>query len=265
MLFNRHVEAAMVSHSGMIRSQNQDAAYADGEIPFYFVADGMGGLPEGNIASEMAIKTAANHVRERILLSQDKFKEEDLLDLLVAAFSEANRTLREYAEEKKITIGTTLSGLLLSNDRAYCCHVGDSPLFLLIKGKKLQQLTKDHNLGGDGCRHILTKAVGIKPTVERDVCSVPIHPGDTLLICTDGISTLLGKESIKNVLAMPHVSIDEMCLLLLGRVLAAGAPDNATLILVRTKPSGASLKRGVKNLALFIKNLLRSERRHNHG
>lgn len=256
MLFNRHVEVAMVSDPGRIRSENQDAVYK--EFPFFFIADGVGGLPEGRLASEMAIRVAAQHVRERIFSDRGHLStDEDLLKLLLIGFHEANKALRDYATQKKTALGTTMTGVLLANKRVYSCHVGDSPLFLLKKGHELQQITTDHRCEDQG-RPLLTKALGIEAAVSPDVCSVPIHSGDTILLCTDGISALIGKHSLKSILAM-EVSVKEKSLILLGRALAEGGPDNASAILIQVRPEDSCLRRGVQKLFKGLQPLFRKE------
>ncbi|MDX1468399.1 MAG: Stp1/IreP family PP2C-type Ser/Thr phosphatase [Acidimicrobiia bacterium] len=222
------------SHKGMVRDNNEDAAFPDtsGESTdsaVLIVADGMGGHVAGEVASRIAVNTAASSDLE----PEDR----------VAA---ANRAIREeVAREPSLDgMGTTMT-LLLLDDRgiAHLAHVGDSRAYLL-RGEDMQQLTEDHTVAAEAVstgqiseddarnhpqRHMLTRCLGLTRFVNVDSIKVELEPGDRILVCSDGLTDMITDEEVKEALEK-RSSVDDVAWHLIELANGAGGVDNITVI-----------------------------------
>jgi serine/threonine protein phosphatase PrpC len=229
--FDFRVEFAGTSDVGKVRKNNEDALAIFPDLALFGVADGMGGHAAGEVAARLAIDTVAGFVREktsrRIL---DRFPKNPSLEarhamfgLLREAVQRANLAIRTEAETRKEPngMGTTLDLALLSRDRAFVAHTGDSRVYL-ARSSAVIQLTHDHALfesllaAGtmrtttprvtvEGRRRLnpLVNAVGISPTVSVDTCFVELTRGDRLLFCSDGVHGAIESETIMAQLLRP--------------------------------------------------------------
>src|SRR6266540_2151184 len=190
------VTAAAATDIGLVREGNEDSYLT--EEPLFAVADGMGGHRGGEVASQLAVETL-----------EKLFKQGagDLPDQV----QEANRVVfeRSVLERKVAGRGTTLTAALVEGDRVRLAHVGDSRAYLLRDGK-VRLLTEDHTLvhrmvtEGEISqeeaethpqRSVLTRAVGVDTVVDVDDDTVQILPGDRLLLCTDGLTSMVSVEA----------------------------------------------------------------------
>lgn len=236
------MRVASRTHVGLVRENNEDALLV--REPFLFaVADGMGGYAAGEIASRATIKAleAATHSLRH------EQGEQNIRKVLLEAFDRANSHVFRMAvsNEQYTGMGTTLTALYLPGDgSAYCCHVGDSRLYLYRAGA-LQQLTHDHTLVADlqqqgkitaeeafvhPQRHILLQALGVYEQVKADSFRFLLQPQDRLLICSDGLSDMLRFEELAELLAV--TDLEQAADALLERSLANGGRDNVSLILL---------------------------------
>ena len=134
-----------------------------------------------------------------------------------------------------------------SGDRAALAHVGDSRAYRLRSGR-LRQLTDDHSLVGELLRrneispdaarehphrHVLTRALGVRPKVEPDLAEVGIQPGDVYCLCSDGLTTHVHDDEIAKTLAMEDLSLQELCDRLIELANQRGGEDNITVVLLR--------------------------------
>jgi protein phosphatase len=234
------MEAKVLTHPGLVRTANQDAYLASVEKGLFAVADGLGGHLAGEVASWLAVQTV-----ERFL---EIAKRGDPLELLRQAMLRANRLVFRESQSNpdRRGMGTTLTVAWLRDSLLYVGHVGDSSAYHFRNGH-LNKLTRDHSLveemrhlGGiteeearsHPQRHILTRAIGTEPQVAVDTLVFSLQEGDLVLLCTDGLSSVVSLPEIEEILkTTPQLgeAIDRLVKLALRR----GAPDNLTVVLVR--------------------------------
>jgi PPM family protein phosphatase len=233
---------------GRVRENNEDkfeyfipedeaTIAAKGSI--FLVCDGMGGHAAGQIASELAAKTFID-----VYLHHPSSEPEPAL---VAGVSAANRFVTDVgrAVPSRKGMGTTLSGLVLLQDRAWTVQVGDSRIYRLRDGE-LARLTLDHTWIEEAVRsgalrleeaeshpyrHVLTRAIGTDGDIRPDVASYPLSEGDTFLLCSDGLTNHVLDEEIAQTLASHGPS--QACWRLVGAALLGGGSDNCTVMVVR--------------------------------
>lgn len=204
----------------------------------FVVCDGMGGHAAGQIASELACKTFID-----VYLNHPSTEVETALR---GAVNAANR----YVYDVSVSIpgrkgmGTTLTALLLIQDRAYLCQVGDSRLYRL-RNAELEQLSEDHTWIEDAIRqgmvspseadthpyrHVLLRAIGTEPSVPCDIETFDLLEGDTFLLCSDGLINHVADALIAEELRANEPS--KACWNLVGRALLGGGSDNCTVVCV---------------------------------
>jgi PPM family protein phosphatase len=204
----------------------------------FVVCDGMGGHEAGQIASELTAKTFID-----VYLNHPAAEPEQALRAAVVA---ANRFVLDVARSvpSRKGMGTTLSALILLQDRGYFAHVGDSRIYLLRRCE-LTQLTLDHTWIEEAVarqmmsrqeaeahpyRHVLTRAIGADGDVAADVESFPIEEGDVFMLCSDGLTNHVDDEGIAQALQGAPSSAAWK---LVGQALAGGGSDNCTVLIVR--------------------------------
>ena len=236
------------THVGLVRENNEDALLVR-EPSLFAVADGMGGYAAGEIASRSTIK--AFEAATRSLRHEQE--EQNIRKVMLEAFDKANTHVYKMAvsNESYSGMGTTMTALYLPGDgHGYCCHVGDSRLYL-FRNDKLEQLTHDHTLVADlkeqgkitdeeafvhPQRNILLQALGVEETVNADFFSFRLQEGDRLLLCSDGLSDMLRAAEISRIIgcADPEQAADK----LLEQSLDNGGRDNVSLILIDLTTQG---------------------------
>jgi protein phosphatase len=231
------------SDTGRQRNANEDSFFV--RAPIFVVADGMGGAQAGEVASKAAA---------------DAF-DVDLPDgpperVLRETIHSANRRIHELAraDPSRAGMGTTLTAAIVSAEREEVAigHVGDSRAYRL-RGGRLEQLTRDHSLVEEmrrkgqltdaqaedhPQRSIITRALGPEPEVEPDVQTVPAAPGDVFLICSDGLTTMLGEEQIAKLLRGAS-SMEAAVRALVDEANRAGGRDNITALAFRLEDAAA--------------------------
>lgn len=232
----RVADAVARTDTGRERSGNEDAAFA--RAPLFVVADGMGGARGGEIASRLAVE-----VFEAGLGAGDGIE-----GRLVSLVKEANARIygRAQGERQLHGMGTTLTAAYLEGDSVAIAHVGDSRAYLLRDGE-LTRLTQDHSLVSELVRHgklteeqaaehpqrsIITRALGPEPTVEVDTWRYPVRAGDVLLLCSDGLTSMVAEERIAEILGR-HRRLADAAEELIRQANAAGGRDNITVVLAR--------------------------------
>jgi len=231
---------AAATDVGRMRKNNEDSYLSS--KPVAAVADGMGGHSAGEVASAIAIEELA------ALGDRGPWENETAAtDDLKQAILRANRRIREMAasDHKLNGMGTTLVALLEDGDMVHVANVGDSRGYLLRQGE-LSQVTVDHSLvqelvddgrlsPEDAERHpqrsVITRALGIDPEVEFDLFTYKLQVGDRLLLCSDGLSDVVGTTQIRNVLLRVR-SPQKAARQLVTVANEQGGPDNITVIVV---------------------------------
>ena len=236
------VTAAVATDVGLVREGNEDSYLT--EEPLFAVADGMGGHRGGEVASQLAVETL-----------EKLFKQGagDLPDQV----QEANRVVfeRSVVDEKVAGMGTTLTAALVEGDRVRVAHVGDSRAYLLRDGN-LRLLTEDHTLvhrmvtEGEISqeeaethpqRSVLTRALGVETVVDVDDDTVQVRPGDRLLLCTDGLTSMVSVQAIEEVLrAVPDPQ--EAAQRLVQMANEGGGTDNTTVVVLDFSDDGAAAR-----------------------
>ncbi|MFY9234137.1 MAG: protein phosphatase 2C domain-containing protein [Fimbriimonadaceae bacterium] len=246
--FRPRVTVACKTDLGRVRENNEDKLeyYIPEDDPtlasrgqIFIVCDGMGGHAAGQIASELTAKTFID-----VYLSHPSG---DSAVAMEAAVIAANRYVHDISRAvvARKGMGTTLSVLILLQDKAYTVQVGDSRIYRL-RNSEMLQMTRDHTwieealregvlrpeeIAGHPYKHVLTRAVGTEPTVNCDIELNDLQTGDIYLLCSDGLLNHVGDGDIGAVLR--ENSPAEACWKLVGMALQGGGSDNCTVVIVR--------------------------------
>lgn len=194
---------------GRKRDHNEDAILVDIERGIFIVADGMGGHAAGEVASNHAVKSIAAHLVKNTQVFSD-FADADthetrerMISTVEASIQNACAEIYTMAtqDKGKAGMGTTLTMAVVIGDRALMAHVGDSRLYLVRQGQ-LHQLSEDHSYISEMIKrgkmtreqarnspysNVITRAVGIQASVQVDTLLFDVIPGDTFLLCSDGL------------------------------------------------------------------------------
>ncbi len=229
------------SDTGRQRRANEDSLMV--RSPLFVVADGMGGAQAGEVASQVAAQTFAEGL-------PDGSEPEAALAGLA---QEANRRIHElsHANAEHAGMGTTLTAIYVGELEVAIAHVGDSRAYCMRNGE-LRRLTDDHSLVDELMRQgrltpeeavehpqrsVITRALGIEGTVDVDTRSLRGLAGDVYLICSDGLTTMIGEDQIAEVLrTTPRLRDAGETLIALAN--QAGGRDNITVILLRLEELG---------------------------
>jgi protein phosphatase len=236
----RAADTIAKSDTGRQRRENEDSAFA--RAPVFVVADGMGGARAGEVASRIAVEAFAQGL-------PDSGTAEERLSLRA---QEANQRIYEVsrAERERAGMGTTLTAAYLDDSDLAIAHVGDSRAYLLRDGQ-LKRLTQDHSLVDELVRRgklteeqaaehpqrsIITRALGPEPTVEVDTWTYPVRAGDILLLCSDGLTSMISEGRIQEILAEAGSgTLDRAAQALIDEANEAGGRDNITVVLFRVE------------------------------
>jgi protein phosphatase len=231
------VRYAIRSHTGLLRTSNEDSGYAGPRL--LAVADGMGGHAAGEVASAVVIAALAG-------LDAD-LPGQDLLTPLVEHVETANTQLRAMTERDPALagMGTTLVALLFDRSRVGLLHIGDSRVYLLRSGE-LTQITHDHTLvqtlidegrlteeaaQSHPQRSVITKVLDGREDVQPDLAVREVVAGDRYLLCSDGLTgPVASNDTLRDALALPDRQ--EACDRLVQLALRGGGPDNITVAVV---------------------------------
>jgi serine/threonine protein phosphatase PrpC len=237
-------DQATRTDTGRQRNANEDSVFT--RAPLFVVADGMGGAQAGEVAS----KTAAESFDRELPQGPPE-------RVLKQTIETANRTIHERARNDAdlAGMGTTITAAIvdLESEEVAIGHVGDSRAYRL-RGGRFERLTRDHSLVEEmrrkgqlteaqaedhPQRSIITRALGPEPEVEVDLQTVPAQPGDVFLICSDGLTTMLGDEQIGQILARA-TAMDSAVRALVDEANRAGGRDNITVIAFRLGDAAAA-------------------------
>jgi protein phosphatase len=220
----------------------------------FMVADGLGGAAAGEVASEMAVSTVFEEMIER--WAQTKATDaQSFAAALKTAAEVTNTKIHEYAQEhpEHRGLGTTATIAGLLGDTLYLVQVGDSRAYI-VRGGQARQITKDQSLtqrlveAGELTpeeaerserRNIILQALGPEPVVKIDLTHQQVRRGDTLVLCTDGLSGVVPRDQIAEVMTeIPDLA--DACRELIDRANEAGGPDNVTVVAARFDGAGLS-------------------------
>jgi len=222
------------SNTGNKRRRNEDSFVV--APPLFAVADGMGGAQAGEVASKLAAAA----------LADTDLGSAGGEERVVALIQEANRRVyeRSHADPSASGMGTTITVALVEGTRVTFGHVGDSRAYLLRDGV-LEQLTEDHSLVNELMksgklspeeaethpqRSVITRALGTDPDVDVDTFVIEAQEGDLFLICSDGLTTMVGDQDILDLLERSHNDLDRAAKSLVAAANRAGGEDNITVV-----------------------------------
>ncbi len=203
--------------TGRVREHNEDMIAVDGELGLAVLADGMGGYNAGEVASGIAVKTVVNLVREALAL-QDLSIPDPATGLsrptiiLRDAIQRANKIIYQTARTQTQCqgMGTTVVAALFYDNRITVAHVGDSRLYRM-RGNEIEQVTLDHSLLQElvdrgfyspeeaqraSNKNYVTRALGVENQVEVEMQEHPVMKGDVYLLCSDGLSDMIGDDDM---------------------------------------------------------------------
>jgi serine/threonine protein phosphatase PrpC len=236
---------------GKKRNHNEDALLSIPDAGIFVVADGVGGRACGEVASAICVE-AFDEGRPALSARLRAYEASPTLDTRNAVLGTidevlqvASRRIYETAEaEGRAGMTTTVVAMVIGGNTAFIAHVGDSRAYLVRHGE-LRQLTEDHSMVNELVRtgkmtyeearasrhrHVITRAVGLYPTVQVSLAAVDILPGDRYLLCSDGLSDVVPPQVVLDECARDDLESATDALLLAA--LERGGPDNCTLILL---------------------------------
>ncbi|HHX76873.1 MAG TPA: Stp1/IreP family PP2C-type Ser/Thr phosphatase [Firmicutes bacterium] len=236
---------------GKDRTANEDSFLMLEKAPFYLfmVADGMGGHAAGDVASSLAADSLRDYFEKNIYSLEKTAEDKQIEQFFSTMLEQANAQIWKHAcsHQSRCGMGTTLSAVLLNKDKYYIGHIGDSRVYLVGEGE-IRQLTRDHSLvaalvekgelskeeaDSHPQRNILTRAFGTAPAVPADYYSGRVNPGEYLLLCTDGLTSMVSDGEIFAACRdkdSPERIVDYLVLAANER----GGHDNITVIVIRT-------------------------------
>ncbi len=244
-----------ITDKGVVRPRNEDSYFQDDDLHLYVVADGMGGHKGGDVASNMAVAEIENVVRS---WEPDQHNEITGVDgpvpeeeaKLVTALKRANTRIWKESEQnpERRGMGTTSTGMLVSNGQATVAHVGDSRAYL-IRDNRMMQITEDHSWVNEQVKagfitdeearnhrlkNLITRSLGHEATVKVDVVRLKLEEGDRCFLCSDGLTNLVRDEEIKDIATRlpPQQALEELVRLANER----GGHDNITAVMVEAAP-----------------------------
>jgi len=243
--------------TGRVRETNEDSLRYAPETNLFILSDGMGGQASGEVASRLATDATLAHCLEAEsnsalpLVGEPIEGVSEASNRLASAIRLANQAVRDAAKEKGAEgrMGATLAAARVEGERLSIAHVGDSRIYRLRNGG-FERLTRDHSFVAEQMLHgrmtaeeasssalqsVLIRAIGIEPEVDVDANDELLMEGDTVLLCSDGLTRELSDEQIAGVLG-ENADAQKAADALVELAKQAGGGDNITVIVVRCSP-----------------------------
>ncbi len=254
--------AAARTDVGRKRQGNEDSFCVEPELGLYVVADGMGGHAAGEVASRLGVETIREWMAKSLggadvaLVGLPMATCSRQANFLLSSIRLANRVIFDAAQGRReyAGMGTTVVSVLAVDDHVALAHVGDSRIYR-IREDGITQLSRDHSLvqqqvengiispeeaHASQYRHLITRALGLKESVEVDLVEQPALPGDLLLLCSDGLSDLLEDEEMLAIVQEQGGDLEKACQCLVDRANYKGGDDNITALLIQARPGHGS-------------------------
>lgn len=249
------LDVASLSHPGMVRTHNEDSLFVDADAGIAVLADGMGGYSAGEVASGIAVNVISGGLVPELRSGRELSKVDVGTGLTHAALllqqqiAAANKGIYEAAQARPecAGMGTTLVAAVFCGSRVSIGHIGDSRCYRL-RAEKFEQLTHDHSLLQEQIdsgiitpeqakkaahKNLVTRALGIDPTVEPEIHEYPTKPGDIYLLCSDGLCDMVEDEDIGMTLQALGGNLKLAAQQLVQMANDNGGRDNVSVILVR--------------------------------
>ena len=251
-----NLEFFSATDTGRARNNNEDSVAVDDTSALVVLADGMGGYNAGEVASSMATSFIKSELGRWLSEASLNASDTDVRRAMDICVDNANRAIFNAANSNPqyAGMGTTLVVGVFRDSRLLMGHVGDSRAYRL-RGSRLTQITHDHSLlqeqidsglitleqaAFSSNKNLVTRAVGVEDTVLLETHLHDVLPGDTYLLCSDGLSDMLDDESIAQVLIGTE-ALPEAASALIEAANDAGGKDNISVVLARVKgPAGTA-------------------------
>ena len=236
--------AAAVTDVGQLRKANEDSYAVSSEEGLFVVADGMGGHAAGQLASEVCCRAMERAIQ--VSRSGGASLSERLRQAVLHANHEIYATAQKQPELQGM--GTTVVAVLAGGGRAALAHVGDSRVYR-VRTHRIRQLTDDHSLVGELVRrkeispdaarehphrHVLTRALGVRPRVEPDLAEVSLQPDDVFVLCSDGLTNHVHDDEIGKTVG-GDLDLQEAAERLVDLANQRGGDDNITVVMVKVE------------------------------
>lgn len=212
-----------ITHLGLMRTNNEDVWAELPDEQFYILADGMGGHNAGEIAAR---ETVMHLIQSIKMLPKGSLTQ--VASYLHQAIQDANAWVYNLSLQNTQYhgMGTTLCCILIYENHLIYAHVGDSRIYRFRQG--LSKLTVDHSLS----KHVISRAIGTSPDVKPEISISSIHPEDTYLLCSDGLTDYMSDHEIGSWMKQPF-TLERTAHALVEGALIRGGKDNITLLLVK--------------------------------
>ena len=243
-----------MTDTGKVREHNEDTIATDADIGLLVLADGMGGYNAGEVASGMATTVIVTEMQQIMTKVQpyevdEKTKQQVAARLMREQVLKANTSIYQAAQSQPqyAGMGTTLVTCLFYDNKILVAHLGDSRLYLAREGK-FKQVTRDHSLLQEQIdsglitpeqakhaqhKNLVTRALGIDPSVEPEIHEYPVKPGDIYLLCSDGLCDMVEDEDIGMAVETLGRNLPLAAQQLVQMANDNGGRDNVSVILVR--------------------------------
>ncbi len=263
------------SHTGMVRSHNEDSVTFDASSGLVVLADGMGGYNAGEVASGIAASVLSVEIGHQLATSRPEKKDavsgEDVgVVLLRENVKKANASIFHVAasQPQYSGMGTTIVAGLFYDNRVAVAHVGDSRMYRL-RGEIFESVTRDHSLLQEQIdsgmiskadarnsknKNLVTRAVGIDAEVEPEVHVYDVQVGDIYLLCSDGLNDMIEDEEIGATLQMLKANLPLAAKELIQLANDNGGRDNVSVILVKVNGKFSAPHGWLANLYTWFKN-----------
>ena len=253
------LKAAGKSHKGMKRRNNEDNYLISPDLGIYLVADGMGGHRAGEVASRMVVDTVENYWRKtRVDRPSDSFEPaEKSISIraghLINSISLANAAVHEAQKRPEFhRMGSTISALLIDDDRIWSANVGDSPVYVFSRGR-LSLVSQEHSVQAEQrdlgiydplgstnplMKNMLTRVLGLNEKVDVYIVPLSLEPNDLILMCSDGLTNFLPDDAITAVLNDFSLPLERKVDIFIEEANLRGGGDNITVILLEVQDEG---------------------------
>jgi len=255
------IQAIGKSDIGLKRKVNEDSILVAPDLGLYVVADGMGGHVAGEVASKIVVDTMADYWRKVKQNDPPSFLSAEQKDLsqgarhLVNSIHLANILIHEAQKRPEYRgMGSTVSAFLEEEDRLWIANVGDSPAYILDRGR-LVLISEEHSVEAERksknlavtetfvsstphLKNVLTRALGVSDKVEVYIHPIRPEPGDLVLMCSDGLTHDLPQTVVRTVLDDKSMSIETKADLLIEKAKTAGGGDNISVVILEVQEEG---------------------------
>jgi protein phosphatase len=243
------LKAGAGTHTGRVRTLNEDAYMLRADEGLFVVCDGMGGAPAGEVASQMAVEAILRELQEQTSVTPvyDERGYRPHTTRLAEVVRRSNEVIYGHAQQdpRQAGMGTTVVGAWIRQHVVSIAHVGDSRAYLW-HDERLEPLTRDHSLGEAHIaaglieevrrlpveqQNALVRVLGREPDVEVDLNEVPVQPGDYVLLCSDGLTRMVPEFMMARAFH-EFREPQRICDFLIAAANDNGGADNITVVVV---------------------------------